>query len=58
MKCPKCGRNNFYELDCDSVDDGGQCKGSFCVPPQGCGYTESCNYVRGYWDGLKKAKPE
>lgn len=42
MKCPKCGKP-FYRLDSESVDDTGQCKG-----PGGCGFAESCNYVRGW----------
>lgn len=49
MKCPKCENDTFVELDSDAVDNMGQCKLT-----GGCGFRETVDYVRGYWDGYKE----
>ena len=49
MKCPECGKENFFLLDADSISDRGQCKG-------GCGYAASVSFVAGYWKGIEAGK--
>ena len=51
MICPNCGKDNFHRLDYDAIDDTGQCKGI-----DGCKYSESTNYVRGWNAGRKAAQ--
>lgn len=51
MKCPNCGKNNFFELDAESIQDTGQCKGF-----GGCKYSNSVKFVQGYWKGKEEGE--